>query len=156
MKLDKNSKVLLKKFFDISENQKLLNDGNFDKLFSDWVAFVRKTPHDGIVCTSDLRILLDQAKIEYLSHFTELPSYIFWYYPYDTIHIDKNIQRIGSDLFRFDDKNIKMKVNYNGTSDEFLNIPGSKSLLNSIIYNKNTFEIICTDKTLINRERFYE
>lgn len=156
MKLAKNSKVLLKKFFEIPESQKLLNSNNFDDLFANWVSFVKTTPHDGIVFTSDLRMLLDQAKIEYLSHLNQLPSYIFWYYPYDTIHIDKNIQRIGSDLFRFDDKNIKMKVNYNGTSDEFLNIPGSKSLLNSIIYNKNTFEIICTDKTLRNRERFYE
>ena len=155
MKLDEHSKILLKQFFDISENEKLLNSNNFDDLFDRWKLYAMRTKHDGLVFTSDLTILLESAKIEYLPYLTKLHDFMFWYYPYDTIHIDKNIQRIGSDLFRFD-PNTKMKVYYNGTADEFLNIPGSKLLLNNQGYKANTIHVICIDKTLINRVRNYE
>lgn len=158
MKLNENSKILLKQFFDISENEKLLNSNNFDALFTKWKLFVLRTKHDGLVYTSDLTLLLESAKIDYLPYLSKICDHMFWYYPYDTIHIDKNIKEIGLDIFKTDlpyNKGLKMKLVFNGTSDEFLDILGARSLLSTTYYSINTIEVICIDQTLINRARKY-
>lgn len=153
--LKDNSKYLLKKFFELKEAKQLVNTNDYESLFNLWSRFVSKTPHDGLCFKADLSYLLTTCGVDYLSHMSTIPNYLFWYWPSTKrIYIPRNIESIGDRPFKFSEmtKDPAITLIYDGTKEELLNKTTFKSLLKSLLYRPKSILVKCTDGDLLNRE----
>ena len=131
-------KTALKYFFNDPQNKILLDNSDFDRLYSSWV-----TNTTGWSPRPVTAILL-LSGIDFLPYLKNIPYNCFYDMPIDYISIPKNIKEINNDAFY---RINVSKIYYEGTMEEF------KSINLKERWSMGLERVICTDGEINGLQR---